>query len=380
MEKSNSVRPKTKTSRLLLGALVMACIALSGCRTTMNVQRDIILPVIDEETHEGLAEIEEIIIRLDGAGATREDIIQARRQLAALEGTVADAVFEAALAAWSGRLFLMEGRISDARREFNRSHSLSPYNLPSLLLSFRLEQNPEARLSMIDESLQIEGNRGELLVERGRVLADMRRFLEAVAAFDAAFVLLTEKPFYEETYRVFRNRAWDLRDLDHGADIRVVELAGQGELSWRDLIEITNSETDLLRFITAGRDWPVETLFTQLLNRAFIPNTQDTTLLQWPASRPTSAEVVLRSGVAWFLWHLHAENRANRGLLTQYSSRFANIPNARSPIPDHDIRSPFIDSILGSVESQFMTLPDGRNFMPHERVRGPDYLLMVRRL
>ena len=370
----------TITSRLLLGVLVMACIIVfSGCRT-MNMQRDIILPTIGEETHEGLAELEETIIRLDAAGATREDINQARQQIAALEGTVADRGFEALLAAWSGRLFLMEGRVSDARREFNSSHSLSPYNLPSLMLSFRLESDLARRLSMIDESLEIEGGRGELLVERGRALFDLRRFLESVAAFDAAFVLLAERPFYEESYRVFRNRAWDLRDLDHGADVRVVELAGQGELSWRDLIEITRRETDLLRFITAGRDWPVETLFTQLLDRAFIPHTQDTALFTWPASRPSSAEVVLRSGAAWFLWHLHAENRANRGLLTQYSSRFANIPNARSPIPDLDIRSPFIDSILGSVESQFMSLPDGRNFMPHERVRGADYLLMVRRL
>ena len=376
---------KTGTSKainscVLLGLLAVACIAFSGCRS-VGVQRDIILPAVDQEIHEGLAELEETVIRLDGAGASREDIDQARRRVNALTGTVADPAFEAILAAWSGRLFLMEGRVSDAQREFQRSHSLSPYNLPSLMLSFRLERDLAARLAMVDRSLEIEGDRGELLVERGRVLFDLNRFLESVAAFDTAFAsLAAEKPFYEEAYRIFRDRAWQLRYLEQGADVRVVELARQGELSWRDLIEITRSETDLLRFITAGRDWPVETLFTQLLDRAFIPHTQDTNLFEWPNSRPTSAEVVLRSGVAWFLWHLHAENRANRGLLTRYSSRFANMPNVPSPIPDVDIRSPFIDSILGTVESQFMSLPDGRNFIPHERVRGSDYLLMVRRL
>ena len=378
MKKTNPRIPAS--TRILLALLAAACIALSGCRT-VGAQRDIILPAVGEVTHEGLAELEETVIRLDGAGATREDIVQARQQLNALAGTAADPAFDAILAAWSGRLFLMEGRISDAQREFQRSHSLSPYNLPSLMLSFRLERDLTQRLALVDRSLEIEGNRGELLAERGRVLFDLNRFLESVAAFDSAFVLLAaEKPFYEEAYRTFRDRAWQLRNLAQDADVRVVQLAGQGELSWRDLIEITRSETDLLWFLTAGRDWPVETLFTQLLDRAFIPHTQDTNQFEWPASRPSSGEVVLRSGVAWFLWHLHAENRANRGLLTRYSSRFANMLNPRSPIPDVDIRSPFIDSVLGTVESQFMSLPDGRNFMPHERVRGSDYFLMVRRL
>ncbi|MCL2380848.1 MAG: hypothetical protein FWC64_04565 [Treponema sp.] len=362
--------------RLFPGFLAVACLALSGCQ---SLRGDRIISVAGETVHAGLLELEEAVVRLDGAGASREDIAHVRQQATALQGAVPDPVFEAILAAWSGRLFLMEGRVSDARREHERSQSLLPYNIPAQVLSFRLEPNLPRRLSLIDQSIAIEGSRGELLVERGRALFDQNQFFESVAAFDSAFVLLSARPFYEQSYRVFRDRAWELRNLSQAA-VRTVDLAGQGEINWRDLIEITQNETDLLRFITAGRDWPAETLFTQLVDRAFIPPTQDTSLAEWPNSRPSSAEVVLRSGAAWFLWHLYAENRANRGLLTQYSSRLANIPNARSPIPDLDISSPFIDSILGCVESQFMTLPDGRNFMPYERVRGSDYLLMVRRL
>jgi hypothetical protein len=146
------------------------------------------------------------------------------------------------------------------------------------------------------------------------------------------------------------------------------------------LVEITKSETDLLRFITAGRDWPAEIIFTQLLERSFIPITQDAARTEWPYTKPSSSEIVLRSGAAWFLWHLNAEKRANRGLLTRYSSRYANTPNARSPIGDLEIRSPFFDSVLGCVESEFMSLPDGRNFMPNERVKGSEYLSMVKKL
>ena len=367
---------KRSLKTVWLGCIMIAA-ALSGCQ---SMQKDLLLPGTGEEANVGLAELEETVIRLDGAGASQEELAQAWQQVAALRGTVADPAFDALLAAWSGRLYLMEGKFTDAQREYKTSQSLSPLNVPSQVLSFRLERDLARRLSLIDGSLEIENSCGEFLVERGRVLFDLNRFSESVAAFDAAFVLLKSKPYYEEAYGVFRGKAWELKDLQQSTGSRIVEIAGQGEITWKDLIEMTKNETDLLRFITAGRDWPVETLFAQLLDRAFIPFTQDTNLTEWPFAKPASSEIVLRSGAAWFLWHLYAENRANRGLLTRYSARFANTPNARSPIPDLDIRSPFLDCVLGCVESEFMSLPDGRNFMPRERVKGAEYLSMLKKL
>jgi tetratricopeptide (TPR) repeat protein len=358
---------------------IVVLIALTGCQS-IGARQDVNISMADEGALQSLAELEEAVVRLDAAGANSEELAGVRRQATALQGTVADNAFEALLAAWSGRLYLMEGRASDAQREYRRSQSLSPLNIPSQVLSFRLEQDLNQRLSMIAGSLEIERSSGELLVERGRVLFDMNRFAESVAAFDTAFVLLSEKPYYEDAYRVFRDKAWELRNLQQGTDTRTMAIAGQGEITWSDMIEITKNETDLLRFITAGRDWPAETIFAQLIARAFIPYTQNAALTEWPSSGPASSEVVLRAGAAWFLWHLNAENRANRGLLTRYSARLANNPNAQSPIPDISLSSPFIDSVLGCVESEFMSLPDGRNFMPNERVRGSDFLAMLRKL
>jgi tetratricopeptide (TPR) repeat protein len=355
--------------------LGLALICLAGCQ---SVQKDILMSSAGEMEYSGLAEIEETVVRLDGASPGREELARARRTISALEGTVADTGFQAVLAAWSGRLFLMEGKNSDAQRELRKSQNLSPRNLQSEILSFKLERDPAKRLSLIDRSL--DSSSGELLTERGRVLFDLNRFSESVAAFDAAFVLLNTKPFYEEAYRVFRDKAWELRELEPGAVNRTMEIARQGEITWKDLIDITRNETDFLRFITAGRDWPIESLFTQLTDREFIPYTQDTSLTGWPGTKPSVNEVVLRSGAAWFLWHLYAENRANRGILTRYSSRYANNPNSRSPIPDINIYSPFLDSVMGCVESEFISLPDGRNFMPKERVKGSEYLAMLKKL
>ena len=363
-----------KNSNTLLFALI--CFALAGCQ---SMQKDLLLPGAGEKAFVQLAEIEEAVVRLDGGGADREGLAKARQQIAAMKGTVADPDFQAQLAAWSGRLYLSEGRNSDAQREYRESQNLSARNLPGLILSFRLERDLSKRLSLIDNSLQTEGSLGELLIERGRVLFDLLRFSESVAAFDSAFVLLAQKPYYEEAYRVFRDKAWELRELENGKDSQIMEIARRDEITWKDLIEITKKETELLRFITAGRDWPAETIFAQLLERSFIPLTQDTEKIEWPFTKPPSTEVVLRSGAAWFLWHLNAENRANRGLLTRYSSRFAGAANAKSPIGDIDIRSPFFDPVLGCVESEFMSLPDGRNFLPAERVKGPEFLSMIKK-
>jgi hypothetical protein len=56
------------------------------------------------------------------------------------------------------------------------------------------------------------------------------------------------------------------------------------------------------------------------------------------------------------------------------------MPNARSPVGDLPMDSPFFDSILGCVEWEFMNLPDGRNFFPEERIRGSAFLDMLKKL
>ena len=182
----------------------LASIAFSGCQST---RKDIVLSGADEKAFAELEKIEETLVKLDGEGAGREKLALPRQQITALEGSVADKDFQALLAAWSGRLYLMEGRSSDAQREYRRSQNISPLNIPSQILAFRLEQDLSRRLSMIDRSLDTEGPLGELLIERARTLFAMNRFSEAVATFDAAFFSLSEKPYYREAYVTFRNKA-----------------------------------------------------------------------------------------------------------------------------------------------------------------------------
>jgi tetratricopeptide (TPR) repeat protein len=360
------------------GLLVLLSIFLSGCQ---SLQKDLVITSpADEALFRDLAELEKNVAVLDASNPSREDLAAARRRIETMRESVPDGV-QSQLAAWSGRLYLMEGRMSEAQREYRNSRNLSPANMPQTVLSFRLERDLQKRLALIDETLRAEPETGEFLLERGRVLLDLNRFSEALAAFDASFIRLNEKPFYEESYKSFRDKAWELRDL-RAEGGRTIEIVGQNEISWRDIIELTKNENaELLRFLTAGRDWPAEDIFSRLLERSFIPATQDVAILDWPQSKPASREAVTRAGTAWFLWHLYAANKGGgQGLLTQYSSGYSTIRGGRSPIPDIPLLSPYFDSILGCVESEFLSLPDGRNFVPHEKSRAPEYLAALRRL
>jgi hypothetical protein len=121
-------------------------------------------------------------------------------------------------------------------------------------------------------------------------------------------------------------------------------------------------------------------LFNRLTDRSFIPYSQDIGLSEWPSARPVINETVTRSGAAWFIWHLYAETRADRGLLSRYSARYATGPNPRSPIADVPPLSPFFDSILGCVETEYLSLPDGRNFRSALPIRGTEMLSILKKI
>jgi len=373
---------KKNACKWLIGLLL---ISLFSCK---SLQQDIVISSMDESAKADLLDLEEKIVNLESAPQLNA-MNDTRKQISSLSG-IPDNEFQAFLSAWSGRLYLLEGQNDEAARELKKSQTLSPGNWGSVILASRLDLSMQGSLGSLDEALKnnryfdtaggTDNGAGEIQIERGRILLALNRFSEAVASFDLAFGLLADKPFYRANYLAARNRAWDLRNIGTDTGAKTVEIASQDGVSWKDIIDITKTETDLLRFLTGGQDWPSEQIFSRLLERSFIPATQDITLMEWPQTLPKSSEIVQRSGTAWFLWRLYAENRANRGLLSRYSSRYANIPDAKSPISDLPMLSPFFDSILGCVELEFMSLPDGKNFVPNDKIKGSEFLAMLKKI
>jgi len=360
-------------------ALFSSCISMGGDRTinAFRTQADI-----------KLAEVEAAVVPLEAAGVNNvrnrtSEITAARQIIIHMEREAsADPDFSGKLIAWSGRLAIIEGRYSEAVRLHRQSNVVSPGNIPAVILSVRLEGDPSKRLEIVERELALLGPRssgiGELNIERGRAFLDMNRFLEAVGAFDVAFAAGLDK-VYNDSYSPERNRAWELRNTS-GVAAGSVGLLGRESMTWNDCIALTRNETQLLLFITAGRSLSSAELFNRLADRGFIPVIQDITITQWPSSRPRADEIVTRAGAAWFIWHLNAEARADRGMLTRYSARFATGANPRSPIADVPPLSPFFDSILGCVETELISLQDGRNFRPSLPVRGAEILSILRRI
>ena len=347
--------------------------------------RDIMVDSHRSEAEQNLSRLEAAIVPLEAGSDTRRrqsDITSARQMISGMEReAAADADFSGQLIAWSGRLAIIEGRYSEAVRMHRQSNSVSPGNLPASVLGIRLEGDPVKRLEIIERELAILGHRssgvGEINIERGRALYELNRFSEAVGAFDIAFAALAK--VYSDSYGANRSRAWELRNTS-GIGAGTLDLLGRDRVTWNDFITLTQNETQLLRFITGGRNISGSELFTRLVDRAFIPYVQDISVNQWPSVRPRADETVTRAGAAFLIWHLYAEARGDRGLLTRYSTRFATGGNPRSPIADIPPSSPFFDSILGCVETEFMSLPDGRNFRPALHIRGAEILTILKRI
>jgi len=368
--------------------IILTAVSLLTCATV----KDISVNSHRSQAEIKLSELESAIVPLEALGANEArsrltEITTARQLIVHMEREAsADADFSGKLTAWSGRLAILEGRYSEALRLHRQSNAVSPGNLPAVILSIRLEGDPAKRMEIIERELALLNPRstpgisgiGELNIERGRALIELNRFSEAVGAFDIAFSSGLNK-VYNENYLIERNRAWELRNTS-GLTAGSLGLLGRETITWSDCITLTNNETQLLRFITGGRSISDTDLFNRLTDRAFIPFTQDITITQWPNARPRANETVTRAGAAWYIWHLYAESRADRGMLSRYSARYATGANPRSPIADIPHTSPFFDSILGCVETELMSLLDGRNFRPSQPIRGTELLAILRKI
>jgi tetratricopeptide (TPR) repeat protein len=382
---------KTALFFCFVSIIFSSCTTLRG-DLSINSQRD--------QMERDLSKLEEAVVSLEAAGGAearrrQSELSSVRKMIAELEKeSAADSEYSAKLIAWSGRLAILEGRYSEAQRLYRQSVAVSAGNVPAIILGIRLEGDPEKRLTLIEKEIAITGQAssggragaaggggsgfGELQIERARSLLEMNRFSEAAGAYDTAFASGLDN-IYRDSYEKDRNRAWELRNTS-GASAGTMNMLARDTVSWNDLINITRNETQLLRFISAGRNLSEAEFFNRLLERAFIPYVQDIAINEWPKTRPAASETVTRAGAAWFIWHLYAESRADRGLLSRYSARFATGTNPRSQIADVPPLSSFFDSILGCVETELLGLIDGRNFRPEQLIRGTEILATLKKI
>jgi tetratricopeptide (TPR) repeat protein len=344
-----------------LGALIF----ISSCST---LQSDRMLSSDGGEGSSEISTLGAMIIPLD-TGSSQDQLVSVRTYIADLNRKpIKDTVFEARLAAWAGRFALVEGRRSDAEKLLAQSLSLIPVDVPSLILSARLERDLDKRLEKLDAALSLEGGAGELLLEKALTLRDLRRYRESAAAFDAAFPILDS--MYQSIYGEDRDTVWTLRDLAPGDNI-LASVMAKGQVTWKDAYTVLSTETTLLSFVTGGKTWSPEKIHTALVTKGYIS-------LPLGGKAPSVTAILSRQEGARLLWSLRAEKKGDPSLLTRYSSRWTPASGRKSPVLDVPLDSAYFDGIMGCVEGEILSLPDGRNFFPTQDLSGADLIRAIR--
>lgn len=215
------------TARVFFSIFVCAAVLFSGCVSTENDPRK---SSPQELLEAELTRLERLIVPLEAMGGDeargRQAELSAARNLIAEMKKNADAgvVFAGKLAAWSGRLVLLEGGYSEARQLYRQTLLASPWNTALAILGIRLERDAAKRLELVGRELVLASPHspasgfGELHVEEALALLELRRFDEAVDAFDTAFALENLDSVYRNSYQAARDRARELGDADGVAE------------------------------------------------------------------------------------------------------------------------------------------------------------------
>ena len=221
----------------------------------------------------------------------------------------------ARLRAFEGLLYKMTGKNHEAQICWQEAHSLQKGDSYVQLLSSRLSKNNEEALLQIENVLSFDSKNAVLQLEKGKLFYRMKKYAEAVASIDNAFILFDEEglPDYREVYTPLKNSAWELNKSSAISELKLPD-------------GLTLPETLTRRFC------------------------------------------------ARYIWTSWVRKNGNLSMFTRYSKKYKSSGRSKSPIADISVDDEDFDSILGVVENEFMELPDGRNFYPDEETTLLDFL------
>ncbi len=225
----------------------------------------------------------------------------------------------ARLRAFEGLLYKMIGKNREAQNSLQEAYSLQKGDSYVQLLSSRLTKSKEEALLQIEKILTFDSKNAVLQLEKGKLFYQLKRYDQAVAAFDNAFILFDEEGLsdYREVYTPLKNSAWELNKTSELGD-------------------------------------------TKLLDGIELPD---------PLTRRFCAR---------FIWNAWVRKNGNQKMFTRYSDKYKKSGRTKSPVADVPVEDEDFDAILGVVEKEFMELPDGRNFYPDEEVTKLEFLTWLK--
>lgn len=275
---------------------------------------------------------------------------------------------KARLLAVKGLVLLADGYPEKARTCCAGALSLNKNDPRAVILNSRLgaETDFEMQESASD-------NAQLLVLEEALNSFAAGKYKKSVASFDSAFISLPL--FYRTAYQEQRNSAWKLKDTENtGSALNSALLKTSVTLG--DMLQITQQETDTLQNYTDGKQNTASELFKKISAEGLFRSCSN--------AEPTinkklkSGTKLTRLLCARFIWNLYVARKNNSAIAVKYSVKYRARADAVSPVADIPLDSPDFDAVLGCVENEFMTLPDGKNFRPDEPVPAADFLSYIK--
>lgn len=287
----------------------------------------------------------------------------------------------ARMRAFEGLLFKMAGKKREAEAAYTEARALQKGDRYVLLLGCRLAKNAEESLSQIEGILKYDSKNAVLQLEKGKLLYQQKKYDQAISVIDNAFVLFDNEGLrsYRTVYNPLRSYIWDLNTIygsSADSDQKHDMAALQGNLTLDSLVSLTLDNTKLL---DSYRNQKKQTLVANLERGGYFSSASDQQNVAGSSSYLTGAGELTRKMCARFIWNAYVRHSGNLKMLSRYSEKYKKSGRTKSPVADVSVEDADFDAVLGVVESEFMELPDGKNFNPDKVVTKLQFITWIKR-
>lgn len=384
-----------KACKILCWAGLFALmLSLASCAT---LQQDVYTYTVENSyIFSSIEEYEQSFIKIDAKAQLEnsvplENVNGLLADIAAYKGStnVTEPLLIARLRAFEGLLYKMAGRSREAEAAYTEARGLQKGDSYVQLLGCRLKKSTEESLSEAQALLKYDSKNAVLELERGKLLYQLKQYDKAISAIDNSFILFDAEGLHEyrTVYNPLRNYIWDLNSVygsDSSADA-VHNMADlQGNLTLEALVSLTMENTSLIENYTASyqkknQKQKSQALLSNLEKGGYFSAASDLSNEAGTSSYMTGATEMTRKMCARFLWNAYVRRSGNLKMLSRYSEKYRSSGRTKSPVNDVPVDDVDFDAILGVVESEFMELPDGKNFSPDSVVTKLQFLTWVKK-
>ena len=377
-----------------VSGVILVLFSLASCA---SLQQDV-YTYTEENTfiYSSIEEYEERFINIDVKyqlenAAPSSEINELLKDIAAYKAStkVTEPALIARLRAFEGLLYKMSGRKREAEAAWTEAKTQQKGDRYVLLLGSRLAKNEEESLSQIEGILKYDSKNAVLQLEKGKLLYQQKKYDQAISVIDNAFVLFDNEGhnIYRTVYNPLRSYIWDLNEIygseaESDAKHNLSEL--QGNLTLDSLVTLTLENTSLLdNYRPANQKQnsrqKQQAFITTLERGGYFSSSADQKNEAGSSAFMTGAGDMTRKMCARFIWNAYIRKSGNLKMLSRYSEKYKKSGRTKSPVADISVEDADFDAVLGVVESEFMELPDGKNFEPELPVTKLQFINWIKK-